>query len=60
MSVTRYQARADAAKIRAANAKTEAHRHRHEESRKNWQRLADEARKSECESAPRLTSSKDK
>lgn len=39
-----YQSRADAAGADAANAETDGQRQRHEESRKNWQRLADQAR----------------
>jgi len=38
-----YQARADAAEIDASEAATDGQRQRHEESRKNWKRLADDA-----------------
>lgn len=41
------QARADAARIDAQEAKTEGQRQRHEESQKNLQRLADQARRRE-------------
>ena len=38
-----YQARADEAEIDASEAATEGQRQRHVESRKNWQRLSDDA-----------------
>lgn len=41
------QARADAAEVEAAEAATEGQKQRHEESCKNWQRLADQARQLE-------------
>lgn len=47
ISSTVCQARADAAEIDASEAVTEGQQQRHEESRKNWQRLADQARQLE-------------
>ncbi|NDV88832.1 hypothetical protein GTW51_19245 [Aurantimonas aggregata] len=51
MSTANYQARADASEVEAANAETDRQRQRHEESRKNWQRLTDQAQRFEAEKA---------
>lgn len=50
---TDYQARADAAEIEARNAVTPGVKARHDEARRNWQRLADQARESELARALR-------
>lgn len=53
-SSAHYQALADAAKADAEEAGTVGQRERHEESRKNWQRLADQANRLETAKAERL------
>ncbi len=48
MNSDRYQARADADGVEAANAGTENQRRRHEESRERWLEMAERAREFEA------------
>lgn len=54
MNSDRYQARADADGVEAANAGTENQRQRHEESRERWLEMAERAREFEAGQAERL------